>query len=60
MMQSTIRIDSNECNAANLFCISSTKEMSPVGLILNCSHLMQVELYALLAALLAALLTAPL
>jgi len=29
--------------------------MSPAGLILNCSHLMQVALHALLAALLAAL-----
>jgi hypothetical protein len=35
MTHSTISIDSNECNAANLFCISSIKEMSPVGLILN-------------------------
>ena len=34
MMQSTIPINSNECNAANLFLIGSIKEMSPEGLIL--------------------------
>lgn len=35
MTRSTIPIDSNECNAANPFCIGSIEEMSPVGLIFN-------------------------